>query len=56
MTVNVNSNTVFDNPFKYLDMHSKFATGILPLHQTITHIQEASFLSKKVQLVVLAQN
>lgn len=30
MTVNVNSNTVFDNPFKYLDMHSKFATGILP--------------------------
>ena len=30
MTINVNSNTVFDNPFKYLDMHSKFATGILP--------------------------
>jgi TonB-linked SusC/RagA family outer membrane protein len=30
MTVNVNSNTVFDNPFKYLNMHSKFATGILP--------------------------
>jgi TonB-dependent SusC/RagA subfamily outer membrane receptor len=30
MTVNVNSNTVFDNPFKFLDMHSKFATGILP--------------------------
>lgn len=30
MTVSVNSNTVFDVPFKYLDMHSKFATGILP--------------------------
>ena len=30
MTVNVNSNTVFDNPFKYLNMHSKFATGVLP--------------------------
>ena len=30
MTVNVNSNTVFDNPFKFLDMHTKFATGILP--------------------------
>jgi TonB-linked SusC/RagA family outer membrane protein len=30
MTVNVNSNTVFDNPFKFLDMHSKFATGVLP--------------------------
>ena len=30
MTINVNSNTVFDNPFKYLDMHSKFATGVLP--------------------------
>lgn len=30
MTVSINSNTVFDVPFKYLDMHSKFATGILP--------------------------
>lgn len=30
MTVSVNSNTVFDRPYKYLDMHSKFATGILP--------------------------
>ncbi|NIJ55859.1 SusC/RagA family TonB-linked outer membrane protein [Dyadobacter arcticus] len=30
MTVSVNSNTVFDRPYKYLNMHSKFATGILP--------------------------
>ncbi|TLU98754.1 SusC/RagA family TonB-linked outer membrane protein [Dyadobacter luticola] len=30
MTVSVNSNTVFDKPYKYLKMHSKFATGILP--------------------------
>ena len=30
LTVSVTSNTVFDVPFKYLDMHSKFATGILP--------------------------
>jgi TonB-dependent SusC/RagA subfamily outer membrane receptor len=30
MTVSVNSNTVFDRPYKYLDMHSKYATGILP--------------------------
>jgi len=30
MTISVNSNTVFDIPYKYLDMHSKFATGILP--------------------------
>lgn len=28
MTVSVNSNTVFDAPYKFLDMHSKFATGI----------------------------
>ena len=28
MTVSVNSNTVFDKPYKFLDMHSKFATGI----------------------------
>ena len=30
LTVSINSNTVFDIPFKYLDMHSKYATGILP--------------------------
>ncbi|WAC10363.1 SusC/RagA family TonB-linked outer membrane protein [Dyadobacter pollutisoli] len=30
MTVSVNSNTVFDRPYRYLNMHSKFATGILP--------------------------
>ena len=30
MTVNVTTNTVFDNPYKFLDMHSKFATGVLP--------------------------
>lgn len=30
MTVSITSNTVFDIPFKYLDMHSKYATGILP--------------------------
>src|SRR3989337_2775810 len=30
MTVSVTSNTVFDIPFKYLDMHTKYATGILP--------------------------
>lgn len=30
MTVSVNSNTVFDKPFRYLNMHSKFATGVLP--------------------------
>src|SRR5690606_22110480 len=30
MTVSVTTNTVFDMPYKYLDMHSKFATGILP--------------------------
>jgi TonB-linked SusC/RagA family outer membrane protein len=30
MTVSVNSNTVFDAPYKFLDMHSKFATGVLP--------------------------
>ncbi|GGH47948.1 SusC/RagA family TonB-linked outer membrane protein [Dyadobacter endophyticus] len=30
MTVSVNSSTVFDRPYKYLNMHSKFATGILP--------------------------
>jgi TonB-linked outer membrane protein, SusC/RagA family len=31
MTISVNSNTVFDVPYKFLDMHSKFATGVLPL-------------------------
>lgn len=30
MTVSVNSSTVFDKPYKYLNMHHKFATGILP--------------------------
>lgn len=30
LTVSVTSNTVFDVPFKYLDMHTKYATGILP--------------------------
>ncbi|SDG85307.1 TonB-linked outer membrane protein, SusC/RagA family [Dyadobacter soli] len=30
MTVSINSNTVFEKPYKYLNMHSKFATGILP--------------------------
>ncbi len=30
MTVSINSSTVFDRPYKYLDMHSRFATGVLP--------------------------
>ncbi len=30
MTVNISSNTVFDKPFKFLDFHSRFATGVLP--------------------------
>ena len=30
MTVSVSSNTVFDMPYKYLDMHTKFATGVFP--------------------------
>lgn len=30
MTVNLTTNTVFDMPYRFLDMHSKFATGILP--------------------------
>nr|WP_295930773.1 SusC/RagA family TonB-linked outer membrane protein [uncultured Dyadobacter sp.] len=30
MTVSINSSTVFDKPYKYLNMHHKFATGILP--------------------------
>lgn len=30
MTVNITSNTVFEKPYKFLDFHSKFATGVLP--------------------------
>ncbi|HTF19967.1 MAG TPA: SusC/RagA family TonB-linked outer membrane protein [Chryseolinea sp.] len=30
MTVNVSSNTVFEVPYRYLDMHHKFASGYLP--------------------------
>lgn len=30
VTVNVTSNTVFDVPYKFLDMHTKFASGYLP--------------------------
>lgn len=30
MTVSVTSNTVFDKPFKFLKMSSRFATGVLP--------------------------
>jgi len=30
MTISVTSNTVFDKPYRFLKMHSKFATGILP--------------------------
>ncbi|MEM1136853.1 MAG: SusC/RagA family TonB-linked outer membrane protein, partial [Bacteroidota bacterium] len=30
VTVNITSNTVFDNPFKYLDFHTEFATGVRP--------------------------
>jgi len=30
VTVNVTSNTVFDIPYKFLDMHTKFASGVLP--------------------------
>ncbi len=30
MTVQLTTNTVFDNPYRYLDVHSKFATGVLP--------------------------
>ena len=30
MTVSINSSTVFDKPYKFLDFHHKFATGILP--------------------------
>ena len=34
VTVNVTSNTVFDIPFKYLDLHTKFASGYLPFTPT----------------------
>ncbi|MES2796235.1 MAG: SusC/RagA family TonB-linked outer membrane protein [Bacteroidota bacterium] len=34
MSVSVTSNTVFDKPYRFLDMHSKFATGILPFTPT----------------------
>lgn len=34
MTVSLTTNTVFDKPFKFLDMHSKFATGVLPFSPT----------------------
>src|SRR3546814_2847648 len=30
MTVSVSSNTVFDMPYRYLDLHTKFATGVFP--------------------------
>ena len=30
MTVSITSNTVFDKPYRFLKMHSKFATGVLP--------------------------
>jgi TonB-linked SusC/RagA family outer membrane protein len=30
MTVNISSNTVLEKPYKFLDFHSKFATGVLP--------------------------
>ena len=30
ISVNVSSSTVFDNPYRYLDFHSKFATGVRP--------------------------
>lgn len=30
MTVSVTTNTVFDMPYKFLDMHSKYATGVIP--------------------------
>ncbi|MBA4056707.1 MAG: SusC/RagA family TonB-linked outer membrane protein, partial [Marivirga sp.] len=30
VSVNITSNTVFDIPYKFLDMHTKFASGYLP--------------------------
>ncbi len=30
LTVSLNSNTVFDNPFKFLDFHTMYATGVRP--------------------------
>jgi TonB-linked SusC/RagA family outer membrane protein len=34
MTVNITTNTVFDKPYRFLDFHTKFATGILPFTPT----------------------
>ncbi len=34
MTVNVSTNTVLEKPYKFLEMHSKFATGVLPFTPT----------------------
>lgn len=31
MTISVNSNTVFDIPYQYIDLHNKFASGTMPL-------------------------
>ncbi|MEN5234101.1 SusC/RagA family TonB-linked outer membrane protein [Sphingobacterium faecium] len=30
MTINVTSNTVFDIPYRYIDLHNKFASGTMP--------------------------
>lgn len=30
LSIDVGSNTVFDVPYKFLDMHSRFASGVLP--------------------------
>lgn len=30
MTINVTSNTVFDIPYHYIDLHNKFASGTMP--------------------------
>lgn len=34
LTVSASTNTVFDMPYKYLDMHHKFASGYLPFTPT----------------------
>ena len=34
MTISLTTNTVFDKPYKFLEMHSKFATGVLPFTPT----------------------
>ncbi len=34
MTVNITSNTVFEKPYRFLDFHYKFATGVLPFTPT----------------------